>query len=448
MLKSDVLIIGGSATGLVAAMTAKTAFPDKEVIVIRKEPIVMIPCGIPYIFGSVGSSSNNILPDEGLKKLGVKIVIDEVVSVDVKNKICTTAANETCSYDKLILGTGSLSIVPGWLKGADLGNVFTVAKNKDYLDQLQQQLEGVQKVAIIGAGFIGVEMADELKKTGKDVALIEILPHVLGQTFDDEFAADAEMLLQQRGIRVYNNTGVTELSGSNTVEKIHFKDGRTLDTEAVILAMGYRPNSDLARDMGLAINKYGFIEADQYRRTSLEDVFAAGDCAEKVDFATGCLSRVMLASTACTEGRIAGLNLYGLDTFSVFKGTISIYATCIGGTGFGVAGLTEKAAKDAGFNLVTGIFRGIDRHPGKLEDAHAQTVKLIVSRNSGVILGGEAKGGKSLGELINVIGLAIQKHMTVNDLLVSQIGTHPLLTASPAGYPLIKAAEIVAKNLR
>jgi len=108
MVQTDVLIIGGSATGLVAGLTAKSSFPDKEVMIIRKEEKVMVPCGIPYIFGTVGTSDNNILPDQGLINLGVKIVIDEVVAVDTTQKICTTAKGETVKYDKLVLGTGSV----------------------------------------------------------------------------------------------------------------------------------------------------------------------------------------------------------------------------------------------------------------------------------------------------------------------------------------------------
>ncbi len=156
----------------------------------------------------------------------------------------------------------------------------------------------------------------------------------------------------------------------------------------------------------------------------------------------------MLASTACTEARTAALNLYELNTFSVFRGTVGIYSTCIGDSAYGVAGLIEKNAAKEGFEIVTGSFTGINRHPGKFDDAHKETVKLIVSKRSGVILGGEVLGGKCAGELINAIGIAIQNHMTVHDLIMTQIGTQPLLTASPAGFPLIKAAEIVAKALR
>ncbi len=447
-MKTDVLIIGGSATGLVAAMTAKSHYPDKSVTVVRRDEKVMVPCGIPYIFGTVKTSDNNVLPDEGLKKLGVTIVVDDVLSIDKANKQCSLKKSESISYDKLILGVGSQPVVPGWLPGTGLKKVYTIQKSKTYLDQLQQELEGCQKIAVIGAGFIGVEVSDELVKIGKDVTLFEILPHVLGQTFDDEFAVEAEKILASRQVKVVTGIGVSALLGEDTVHQLQLSDGTLIDVDAVILSMGYKASTELAQAMGLELNAYGFIKADQYRRTSAPDVFAAGDCAEKVDFATGKLSRVMLASTACTEGRIAGLNLYGLDTYSTFKGTVGIYFTFIGDTGFGVAGLTEKQAQGEGFNIVTGTFSGIDRHPGKISDVHAQTVKLVVSCKSGVILGGAAIGGKSLGELVNVIGVAIQNHMTVHDLMLTQIGTHPLLTASPAGYPLIKAAEIVAKKLR
>ena len=448
MKQTDVLVVGGSATGLVAAMTAKSNYPDKKVMVIRKEEKVMIPCGIPYIFSSVGSSDNNILPDGGLDNLGVEILVDEVLSIDTKTKTCKIKNSEDVVYDKLILGTGSLPMIPKWLKGTQLENVFTIPKNKVYLDEFHEKLKEFKKIVVIGAGFIGVEVSDELNKAGKEVTLIEILPKVLGATFDDEFANEAQELLIARGVKVMTGCGVEEIIGSGVVEKVRLNNGEYVEADAVILSLGYRPNVDLALAMGLQLNDFGFIRADQYRRTSVENVFAAGDCAEKVDFATGKLSRIMLASTACTEARTAGLNLYELNTLSAFRGTVGIYSTCIGESAFGVAGLIEKVAKQEGFQIVTGTFTGVNRHPGKIADAHKEIVKLIVSKQTGIILGGEVFGGKSAGELTNVMGMVIQNHMTIHDLLMTQIGTQPLLTASPAGYPLIKAAEIVLKTLK
>lgn len=448
MKLTDVLVIGGSATGLVAAMTAKSNYPDKKVTVIRKEEKVMIPCGIPYIYGTTGSSDNNILPDAGLEKLQVQIVVDEVVDIDTTTKIAKTKNGDSYQYEKLVMGTGSLPIIPSWLPGTSLNNVFTIPKNKEYLDVLQDRLEPLENIVVIGAGFIGVEVSDELKKLGKNITLIEILPHILGATFDDEFAQKAQEQLVTRGVNIITNQGVVSIDGENTVESVTLDHGGKVSADAVILALGYQPNNALAKRMELEVNEYGFIKADSYRRTSVDDVFAAGDCAEKVDFATGKLTKTMLASTACTEARIAALNLYNLNPYNTFKGTLGIYSTCIGDTAYGVAGLIEKQARKEGFNIISSCFTGVNRHPGKFADAHKETVKLIVSRKSGQLLGGEIIGGKCSGELINVIGLAIQNNMTVYDLITTQIGTQPLLTASPAGFPLIKAAELAVNKLK
>lgn len=447
-MKTDVLVIGGSAAGLVAAMTAKSNNPEKKVILVRKEEKVMIPCGIPYIFSTVGTSDKNILPDGGLVQLGVEIIVGEVDNVIVENKTAQLKNGETIEYDKLILGTGSMPVVPGWLPGAKLEHVYTIPKNKVYLDELSERLKTLGKIVIVGAGFIGIETADELRQRGHDVTVLEIMPRILGLAFDEEFAKSAEEKLLERGVAIKTGVGIKEILGETKVTGVKLENGETLDADAVILALGYTPNTDLARKMGLALNEMGFVITDQYKRTSKKDHFAAGDCSEKRDFLTGKLSRVMLASSACAEARVAGLNLYGLSTVSTFRGTIGIYSTCVGNTAYGVAGLNEIAAKAEGFDIVTGSFTGVDTHPGCMCDTQKQTVKLIVSKTNGVILGGETMGGRSVGELTNVIGFAIQNQMTINDLLVAQIGTHPLLTASPAGYPLIKAAEIVAKKLR
>jgi pyruvate/2-oxoglutarate dehydrogenase complex dihydrolipoamide dehydrogenase (E3) component len=142
------------------------------------------------------------------------------------------------------------------------------------------------------------------------------------------------------------------------------------------------------------------------------------------------------------------MNLFKLFAIKTFSGTISIFATALGNAGFGVAGLREKTAIQEGFDFVTGISEGFDRHPKSFKDTHSQFVKLIVGKESGVILGGEAYGGLSVGELTNTIGIIIENRMTINSLLTAQIGTHPLLTSSPVGYPLIKAAENAATKMR
>lgn len=449
MINTNVLVIGSSAAGLVAATTGKRVYPDKKFTVVTKLPKTLIPCGIPYIFGSVGSSDNDILPAEKMfEASGIDIIYDEVTKIDREEDLAELKSGEKIKYEKMVLCTGSTPKRPSWLKGIDLENVFTVPKDKEYLDDMQKKLEGLKRVVTIGAGFIGVEISDELNKTGKEVTLIEKLPHVLGLAFDEDVALRAESLLIERGVKVMTGKSVMEISSKNNkVEAVLMDDGERVEADAVILALGYDPNVTLASEAGLMLRKSGFIKVDEYMRTDDNNIFAVGDCAEKRDFVTRKPSNIMLASTACAEARIAGMNLYKLSAIKTFSGTISIFSTAIGNTGIGVAGLTETIARSEGFDIVTGEFEGIDRHPGTLEDTHKQFVKLVVGKESGVILGGEVYGGLSTGELTNTIGIIIENRMPINALLTAQIGTHPLLTASPAGYPLIKAAEDASSKI-
>jgi NADPH-dependent 2,4-dienoyl-CoA reductase/sulfur reductase-like enzyme len=449
MKHTNVLVIGGSAAGLVSALAAKSHYPNKDVMLIRKEEKAVIPCGIPYIFGTLNSSEEDILPDSGLEKAGIEISINEVITINGKEKKCQLKDYSEITFDKLILATGSTPKIPSWLKGTHLENVFTVPKDLDYLNEMNEKLKSFEKIVVIGAGFIGIEMSDELKKKGKDVTLIEVLPHILGKAFDADLADEAEKILLERGVKILKGHGVREIIGDTKVEEVKIEYDDIVDivkADAVILAMGYKPNTELAKKLNIAFNRDGFIKVDEYMRTDIPDIFAVGDCAEKRDFFTRKRTNAMLASIACAEARVAGMNLFKLSTLKSISGTIAIFSTALNGTGFGAAGLTETVAQQEGFDVITGTFKGIDRHPGVLNSPHKQIVKLVAGRENGMILGGEVMGGSSTGELINIIGLIIQNKMNVNTLLTSQIGTHPMLTASPAAYPLIKAAEKVAEK--
>lgn len=451
MEKTNILIIGGGASGLQAAITAKSNYPDKSVVVVRQEDKVLVPCGIPYIFGSLHTSDKNILPDKLLTDVEVEIKIAEVTKVDIENKTCELGTGEKIYFEKLVFATGSIPTVPKWLKGGNLENVFIIPKNKIYLDEMHAKLKPLKKVVTIGAGFIGVEMSDEMNKAGWDVTLIEVEPYILSKAFDKEFADKAEDLLKSRGVKVITNKGVKEIVGKDgKVSKVILSTGEELVADAVILSVGYVPNTELAEKSGIELNKHGFIKTCEYMRVEncSKDIFAVGDCAEKRDFLTRKLNTTMLASTACAEARVAGMSLYELSPCKSFSGTIAIYDTAIGDTALGTAGVIESKAIDESFSVVVGSFTGMDKHPGALEGMHPQTVKLIVAADCGMIIGGEVYGGSSVGKLTNTIGFLIQSHTNIKTLLTAQIGTHPLLTGSPAAYPLIKAAEIVAKKLK
>lgn len=448
MKSTDVLIIGGSVAGMVAAVTGRAHWPNKSIILVKKQKDVMVPCGIPYIFGTLGTSEKNLMPvDTMMEKNNVQSIVDEATAIDTEGKVVTFASGEQIRYQKLIVATGSTPVKPKWLEGADLDNVFTVPKDRQYLDSIKEKLGSVKNIAVIGAGFIGVELSDELNKHGYNVTLIEKMPHILSMAFDADVAEKIHEMITQRGVNVVTGVGIKRVIGSKAVEQIELENGEKLPMDAVVLSMGYKPNSELAKRSGIQVDEDNFIAVDEYMRTHTKDVFAIGDCAQKRDFVTRRRVPTMLASTACAEARIAGMNLFNLHVVKTFSGTIAIYSTALDGTGFGTAGLTEQRANEEGIDSLIGIFEGVNRHPGNLPGAHKQIVKLIAAKNSGVIIGGEVFGGTEAGELTNVIGLAIQNRMSVNSLLTMQIGTHPCLTASPAAYPLIKAAEQIANKM-
>ncbi len=446
MRKTDVLIIGGGPAGIVAALTGKNYYPDKDFLIVRREHDVLIPCAIPYVFSSLRSLEDNLIPDTALIKNNIGILVDTVEKVDLNERVAHTKGGETIKFERLVFATGGSPKVPRWLKGADLEGVYTIKKDRPSLEELKARVREAEHVVVVGAGFIGVEVTDDLVRMGKKVTLVEKLPGVLPLAFDEEFSREAEGLLRSLGVNVITGRGIKEVYGPGHVEGVVLEDGTRIEADLVVLAMGYRPNVELARGAGVEVGESGAIAVDAYMRTNVPGVFAVGDCAEKKHFLTGKPIALMLSSIAVSEARVAGMNLYELKGRPRL-GVIGIFSTVIDGVGFGTAGITERFAKREGINVVTGIYETTDKHPGKLPEAHRLVVKLVADKETGIIVGGQVMGGPSAGELVNLIGFAIQGRLTVQEVVGLEIGTHPLLTASPVTYPIINAADIVKRRL-
>ena len=259
-----------------AATVGKRCYPEKKFLLVRKAKKAIVPCGIPYMFGTLEKSDQNVIPDDVLAKAGVELVVDEVVSISREHKSCKTAGGSEIEFEKLVLALGSVPKIPGWLKGADLPGVLIVPKDKEYLDKALECLKACERIVIVGGGFIGVEVADELRKQGKDVTIVEILPHILGLVFDEEIAVQVEGLLKERGIELRTGVGVKEIVGEERATGVLLESGETLPADAVVLCMGYRPNTSLAEEAGIKTNELGFIRVDEYMRTEAPDIFAVG----------------------------------------------------------------------------------------------------------------------------------------------------------------------------
>jgi NADH oxidase (H2O2-forming) len=442
----DVLIVGGSAAGISAATTVRRHYPEASVALIRQEEKVPIPCGIPYVFGTLGSPDKNLIPDGAVTGSGVDLIVDRVISLDREAHSVTSRNGQIINYKKLILATGSQPVVPP-IPGRELDNVYTVEKDVEYLRRLSDKMSELHNVVIIGGGFIGMEMADECRKRENlNVTVVELLPHCLLLAFDEDLCARAEQVLAQVGVQVRTNARAQAIVGNGKVEGVVLDSGETLKADMVLFGIGTRPNVDLARQAGLDLGPLGAIAVDRYMRTSDPDILAVGDCAEKFNFFTGKPCPLRLASIATAEARIAGANLFELRREN--PGTIGVFSTKINGLAMGIAGMGEKAAREAGIDYVTGQAESVDKHPGGMPGAQPLRVKLIFRRYSGVLIGGQVCCGDTAGEVVNLIAALIQARMHADQIAMFQMGTHPALTASPIAYQLVNAAEQALLNMR
>lgn len=444
MPRADIVVVGGSAAGIPAALTARQFYPEHSVLLIRREPQTLVPCGIPYIFGAIGSTEADLIPDTMLERAGIEIRVDEVVAIDRQRHMLATASGEEIGYQRLVLGTGSKPVVPP-IPGADKENVFAIRKEVPYIERMLAAFDRASRLVIAGCGFIGVELAEENRRDrGLEVTIVEMLEHCLEQSYDLEFAQAAEEVLRAEGIHILTNTTVEAIEGDGRAERVRLSDGRTLPADVVVLALGSAANVDLARQAGLEIGPLGGIAVNRYQQTCDEHIFAAGDCAEKVSFFDGRPSPQKLASIATTEARVAGANLFALQRAN--PGTIGVYSTVLGGKAFASAGLTERAARLAGYQVVSGQAEALNRHPACMPGAEILRVKLVFDAASRTLLGGQLMGAESGGEMVNAISACIQQRMTADDIALFQAGTHPGLTASPIAYQLVAAAEAAIRT--
>lgn len=444
----DVVIIGGGPAGIIAGATGINQNKEKTFLMIKEEDKGLVPCGIPYIFNDVGDVENNLMGPKPFIDAGGEVMIDRVTTISTEEKTIGTAGGEKIAYDKLIFATGSKAVVPSFIKGYDLQNVEYIHKSYYSMKALKEKTDAAEKIIVIGGGFIGVEVAEQLSKAGKDVSLVEMEKYCLAKAFSEDACQEAEKYITASGVKLYTGKSVKEIIGSQgTAVGVFLNDGSELKADVIIAAIGYRPNVELAEKAGLKLNNSHAIIVDNYLRTSENDIYAVGDCAGTTGFITGHVNNVMLASTATAEARTLAYNLFSIKIRRNMAGTISVFSTEINGKAFASAGAIEHIAERSNIQYVLGRFKDVDRHPDTFSDATELRVKLVVSPVDGAIIGGEICGGKSVGELINIIALAIQKSVTVFELISFQIGTHPLLTGAPTKYALIKAAENAMGNI-
>ena len=441
------VIVGGVAAGTKAASRARRLDPETEVTVYQEEPEPSISeCGLPYFLSGVVGEREDLIartPEEFAEKDVEVLVRHRVQRIDASAKKLTVldlASGEAFedTYDRLIVATGARAVLPP-IPGSELEGIFELRFLTDS-DEIKAYAEkhSPKRATIVGGGYIGLEVAENLCHMGMEVFLIEGEDRV-ALAYGPEVSERVEAELEAHGVGVYTREKVDEFTGEGRVQGVRF-GGKELETDLVILGVGIRPNVDVAAEAGAEIGTTGAIAVDKHMKTSLPDVWAAGDCVQTTDLTSGEPAWVPLGDTANQMGRVAGTNAAtGEDTLE-FPGTLGTGIFKVFDLDVGKTGLSEAAAADAGFEVVSASLSAYDRaayYPG----AREVFLKLIADRTTGRLLGAEAAGSSS-DKLIDICATALWGGLSYPDLVNIDLAYAP--PYGPALSPVIQAATILS----
>lgn len=442
-----VVIIGGVAAGMSAAAKLKRMKPDYEVVVYEKTDVVSFgACGLPYFVGGFFDDPQNMIaraPEKFLES-GIDLkIFHEVTSIDTdskKLKVQDVKNGEIFedSYDKLMIATGASSIIPP-IKNVKLENVSTLKSLDDGIKVKELiNRDEIKKVAIIGAGFIGLEAVEAAKKLGKEVVVFQLEDRILPQVFDKELTDILEEEIKNHNVDLRLQEIVSELVGEEKVKKVITNKGE-YDADLVIIATGVRPNTAFLKDSKVNLLPNGAIIVDEFGKTSVEDIYAAGDCATIKNIVTGQDSYVPLATGANKLGRIVGENLAGAN--NSFQGSLGSSCIKIMDMEAACTGLTEVQAEKLGIKVKSKFisdFNQTNYYPGR----NKMYVKLVYDADTKVILGGQVAGYKDAVQRCNVIAASIFGKLTT-----SQLGMLDLCYAPPFArtWDILNVAGNVSK---
>ncbi len=423
-----IVIIGGVATGLKAAAKARRMDPNAEITVLEKGNLISYgACGLPYY---ISAEVNSI---EELMKTPAGVLRDSAYFHDVKNvtvltrtlatridrkaktvsiKKLDTGLEDILPYDKLVIATGASPVTPA-LPGVDLQNIFSFWHPSD-AKLIRQDLEKgkYNNVVIIGAGLVGMEMAEALKIWTDNVTVLEMKDNIFPAFLDPEMAGMAENYLREAGLHILTQEQVVRFAGDSAVTAVE-TDKRTIPVDLVILAVGVRPNVDLAKSSGLSIGTTGAISVNQNLQTNDPDIFAGGDCVENVNIISGQKVFAPMGSTANKQGRIIGENVCGGRV--KFKGILNTVIVKVLDLNIGKTGITEREAKELGFDYISVISAGHDK-PHYMENARLITIKLIADAKTRKVLGAQVVGEGDVAKRIDVVASVLTLGGTIEDL--------------------------------
>lgn len=435
--QADIFVIGTGPSGMAAARVAKTKRPDLSVTAIRREPSY-VPCALPYALAGVIEVDSYVKDEASLMTdLGITVLEGDVTRIVPNRKQVVLGDGTTYTYRTLIAAPGAEPVLPH-MAGVQAPNVFTVRTPADIHRILDCRQPGM-RVAVIGAGYIGVEVACMMREAGNDVVLVELLDRVLPTTADPEFSAMAENTLAGGGVSVHLGSGLEALVSEDTgpVTSLRLANGTAEPADLVVLCLGVRPRLRLFAEAGIETERDGVI-VDSHMRTSAPDVYACGDCTHFHCLVTDRALGGKLATNAIFQGKTAALNAVGIER--VFAGAVNTCVTDLFGLRIGTAGIREEDAAKAGMHTVSGTGVSRDAYP-MFENSSEVKVRLLFQRENMVVLGGQVAGMHGVAERLDLIALAIRQRLNATDLAELNHCAHPLQSGVPAHNPIVMAAE-------
>ena len=451
-----IVVIGGVAAGLKAAAKVRRLDAEAQITVLERGELVSYgACGLPYFIGGeveqvrqlMSSPSGALRTPEFFKKAKNLDVLTrmEAVAIEREAKIVhalnlETGAKQQFAYDKLVLATGASPLKPAW-PGVEKENIFHVWRPQDAA-AIRRGLETqkYEKAVVIGAGLIGLEIAEALRMWDVDVTVVEMKNQLFPALLDEDMAQELELSLAAKGLQFLKEEAVEAFGGDAQVREVK-TDKRTLTADLVILALGARPNVELARQAGLEIGTSGAIAVNEYLQTSDKAIFAGGDCAENTHRVSGEKVFLPMGSTANKHGRVIGENLCGAGV--KFGGVLGTAAVKLFEMQVGRTGLNERQGAAAGFECVSVTVAGYDR-PHYMKAARKVLLKLTADAVSRQLLGMQAWGEGDVVKRVDVAAMALSLGATVDKLFDADLAYSPPFN-SPIDMLAVAANKLTAK---
>ncbi|MGM7703088.1 CoA-disulfide reductase [Pseudalkalibacillus sp. Hm43] len=414
------VIIGGDAAGMSAAMQIVRNDPDAEVTTLEKGDIYSYgQCGLPYVISGLIPEAEDLIArdvETFREKYGINATVyHEVRSVDTETKTVSgknleTDEDFTYEYDRLLVATGVRPIVPDW-DGRDLNGIHTLKTIPDAKAIMESLDHQVEKVTVIGGGYIGLEMAESFAELGKKVRLIERNEQV-AKIFDEDMASYIHEEAEKHGIELCFSEQVESFEGTDRVETV-VTDQNKYESDLVLIAIGVQPNTDFLKNTPVHMNEKGVVIVDPYMKTNVKDVYAAGDCATHYHRVKETNDHIPLGTTANKQGRIAGLNM--IDQPKAFQGIVGTSVIKFMDLTLGRTGLSEREAR--AMNLPYDTIRTKAKDiAGYYPGAEKLYVKLLFNTKNQRLLGGQFIGKNGVDKRVDVMAMALFHKMSLHDL--------------------------------